>query len=98
MGVSPAKGSGNRSRHGCLYRSFNYQCGRDLSVPILAALRPLPHSRNVVEAVASAAAFHIETFGKEAFDEQDDVMEAFGVRHVSVSLSIEPGTGKKAMR
>ena len=25
----------------------------------------------------SAAAFHIETFGNEAFDEQDDVMEAF---------------------
>ena len=25
----------------------------------------------------SAAAFHIETFGQEAFDEQDDVMEAF---------------------
>ena len=46
----------------------------------------------------SAAAFHIESFGKEAFDEQDDVMEAFGVRHVSVSLSIEPGTGQKAMR
>jgi predicted RNase H-like HicB family nuclease len=25
----------------------------------------------------SAAAFHIESFGKEAFDDQDDVMEAF---------------------
>ena len=25
----------------------------------------------------SAAAFHVETFGKEAFDEQDDVMEAY---------------------
>jgi predicted RNase H-like HicB family nuclease len=25
----------------------------------------------------SAAVFHIESFGKEAFDEQDDVMEAF---------------------
>jgi predicted RNase H-like HicB family nuclease len=25
----------------------------------------------------SAAAFHIETFGKEAFDEQADVVEAF---------------------
>jgi len=25
----------------------------------------------------SAAAFHIESFGKEAFDEQDEVMEAF---------------------
>jgi len=24
----------------------------------------------------SAAAFHIESFGKEAFDDQDDVMEA----------------------
>ena len=25
----------------------------------------------------SAAAFHIESFGKEVFDDQDDVMEAF---------------------
>jgi len=25
----------------------------------------------------SAAAFHIETFGKEAFDEQSDVLDAF---------------------
>ena len=25
----------------------------------------------------SAAAFHIESFGKDAFDDQDDVMEAF---------------------
>jgi predicted RNase H-like HicB family nuclease len=25
----------------------------------------------------SAAAFHIESFGKEAFDDQDDVIEAF---------------------
>ena len=25
----------------------------------------------------SAAAFHIESFGREAFDDQDDVMEAF---------------------
>ena len=32
----------------------------------------------------SAAAFHIESFGKEAFDDQDDVMEAF-VTEVSLS-------------
>src|SRR5437016_11088407 len=31
----------------------------------------------------SAAAFHIESFGKEAFDDQDDVMEALSPRRHS---------------
>jgi hypothetical protein len=33
----------------------------------------------------SAAAFHIESFGKEAFDDQDDVMEAFVTEAFAIS-------------
>ena len=34
-------------------------------------------SESALADARSAAAFHIESFGKEAFDDQDDVMEAF---------------------
>jgi predicted RNase H-like HicB family nuclease len=38
----------------------------------------------------SAAAFHIESFGKEAFDDQDDVIEAF-VTEASLTTDEIPG-------
>ena len=34
-------------------------------------------SESALADAKSAAVFHIESFGKEAFDDQDDVMEAF---------------------
>ena len=34
-------------------------------------------SESALANAKSAAAFHVESFGKEAFEDQDDVMEAF---------------------
>jgi predicted RNase H-like HicB family nuclease len=34
-------------------------------------------SESALADAKSAVAFHIESFGKEAFDDQDEVMEAF---------------------
>lgn len=34
-------------------------------------------SESALADAKSAASFHIESFGKDAFDDQDDVMEAF---------------------
>jgi predicted RNase H-like HicB family nuclease len=52
---------------------------------------------SVLANAKSAAAFHIESFGKEAFDDQDDVMEAF-VTEASLTTGYWPRNFFKKIR
>jgi len=45
----------------------------------------------------SAAAFHIESFGKEAFDDQDDVMEA-SITEASLTMGLNSRPMRRTLR